>query len=76
MSKVSLTTLQAVTTVPVETFPYRFTRRCQLFGRSRERTLKRPCVNEISEDCDDLEVNNWLVFKDLLYIRFLTHEHT
>ena len=21
-------------------------------------TIKRPCVNEISEDCDDLEVNN------------------
>ena len=29
-------------------------------------TLKRPCVNEISEDCDDLEVNNWLFFKYLL----------
>ena len=26
-------------------------------------TLKRPCVNKISEDCDDLEVNNWLFFK-------------
>ena len=29
-------------------------------------TLKRPCVNEISEDCDDLEVNNCLFFKYLL----------
>ena len=26
-------------------------------------TLKRSCVNKISEDCDDLEVNNWLFFK-------------
>ena len=29
-------------------------------------TLKTPCVNEISEDCDDLVVNNWLFFKYLL----------
>ena len=29
-------------------------------------TLKRPCVNEISENCDDLEVNNWLFLKYVL----------